>query len=67
MAIADCQLATFSYFYLIVLPINIINLVNTCLRTHHAKRVSMFMSENACTLVDLFDKVVAERGLDQTL
>ena len=31
------------------------------------KEVSMFMSENPCPLVDLFDKAVAERGLDQTL
>ena len=31
------------------------------------KEVNMFMSENTCALVDLFDKAVAERGLDQTL
>ena len=35
-----------------------------CLRTHNAKswgrQFSMFMSENICALVDLFDKAVAE-------
>ena len=33
------------------------------------KEVSMFASENMhpCALVDIFDKAVAERGLDQTL
>ena len=31
------------------------------------EEVSMFMSENTCDLADLFDKAVAERGLDQTL
>ena len=30
--------------------------------------VSMFMSENTCALVDLFDKTVScQEGLDQTL
>ena len=37
-----------------------------CLRTHNAKRggrqFSMFMSENICALVDLFDKAVAGGG-----
>ena len=36
----------------------------TYLRTHNAKRggrqFSMFMSENICNMVDLFDKTVAE-------
>ena len=62
VAIADCQLVTFSYFYLIVPPVNIINLVHTCLRTHDANRggqYSMFMSENTRALVDLFDKAVS--------
>ena len=49
---------------LIVPPVNIINLVHTCLRTHDAKRggrqFSGFMSENICALVNLFDKAVAE-------
>ena len=61
---ADCQLASFSYFYVvIVLPtVNIINLVRTCLRTHigGGRQFSMFMGGNICTMVDLFDKAVAE-------
>ena len=32
------------------------------------EEVSMFMSENTCALVDLFDKAVScQEGLDQTL
>ena len=70
---ADCRLANFSYFYLIVSTalINIINLVHTCLRTHNAKRggrqFSVFMSENICALVDLFDKAVAEGARPNTV
>ena len=69
----DCQLATFSYFYLVIVfpPANMINLVHTCLRTHNAKRggrqFSMFMSGNICALVDLFDKAVAEGARQNTV
>ena len=69
---ADCRLPTgqFQLFLSCDPPVNIINLVHTCLRTHNAKRggkqFSMFMSENICALVDLFDKAVAE-GMEQTL
>ena len=71
----DCQLATFSYFILLLFlpPVNIIliNLVHTCLRIHNAKRggrqFSMFMSENICALVDLFDKAVAEGARPNTV
>ena len=69
---ADCQLATFSYIYLIVSTAGqYINLVHTCLRTDDAKRggrqFSMFMSENICALVDLFDKAVAEGARPNTM
>ena len=55
-----------SYFYLVVvlLPVNIVNLVHMCLGTNirGGRQFSMFMSENICTMVDLFDKAVAEGG-----
>ena len=65
---ADCQLVTFSYFYLIVFtPVNIIDLVHACLRTRNAKRGGQYiMSENICALVDLFDKAVAEGARPNT-
>ena len=59
---AACQLATFSYFYLIVFTPGqyIINLASEHIMLK--EEVSMFMSENICALVDLFDKAVAEGG-----
>ena len=52
-------------------PENIINLVHTCFRTYNAKRgsrqFSVFMSENICALVDLFDKAVAEGARPNTM
>ena len=60
---ADCQLASFSYFYLVIVftagqAVNIINLVRTCLRTHIGG--GRQFSRNICTMVNLFDKAVAE-------
>ena len=58
---ADCQLASFSYFYLVIVqlpPVNIINLVRMCLRTHIGE--GRQFSGNICTMVNLFDKAVAE-------
>ena len=67
---ANWPLSAIFIMFLFLLPVNIINLVHACLRTHDAKRggrqFSMFMSENICALVDFFDKAVAE-GRDQTL
>ena len=58
---ADCQLASFSYFYLLIVftagEYN--NFVHTCLREHIWEE-GMFMSGSICTMVDLFDKAVAE-------
>ena len=47
-----------------LLPVNIVNLVHMCLRTNirGGRQLSMFMSENICTMVDLFDKAVAGGG-----
>ena len=66
---ADCQLATFSYFYLVIfLPlVNIINLVHMCLRTHNAKRGGRQFSMFICALGDVFDKAVAEGARPNTV
>ena len=58
---ADCQLVSFSYFYLVIVqlpPVNIINLVHMCLRPHIGE--GRQFSGNICTMVNLFDKAVAE-------
>ena len=49
--------------WLFLLQVNMVNLVHMCLRTNvrGGRQFSMFMSENICIMVDLFDKVVAER------
>ena len=49
---------------LVLLPVNIVNLVHMCLRTNirGGRQFNMFMSENICTMVDLFDKAVAGGG-----
>ena len=64
MPTANCPLQSFSYFYLVIvfLPVNIVNLVHMYLRTNirGGRQFSMFMSENICTMIDLFDKAVAE-------
>ena len=65
---ADCQLATTKFqlllSVLVLLPVNIVNLVHMCLRTNirGGRQFNMFMSENICTMVDLFDKAVARWG-----
>ena len=70
---ADCQLASSNYFYLvIVFTAGQYNLSRTHVleNKYDAKRggrqFSMFMSENICirTLVDFFDKAVAEGASD---
>ena len=66
MPTANWPLQSFSYFYLVLvlLPINIVNLVHMCLRTNirEGRQFNMAMSENICTMVDLFDKAVARGG-----
>ena len=58
-ASADCQLASSSYFYLvIVFTVCQYNKSNAKTR---GRQFSMFVSEYICTMVDLFDKAVAER------
>ena len=61
---ANWPLQSFSYFYLMIvlLPVNIVNLVHMCLGTNirGGSQFHMFMSENLCTMVDLFNKAVAE-------
>ena len=65
---ADCQLATTKFQLLLscacLLPVNIVNLVHMCLRTNirGGRQFNMFMSENICTMVDLFDKAFAGEG-----
>ena len=63
MVTANWPLQSFSYFYLVfLLPVNIVNLIHMCLRTsiRGGRLFNMFMSKNICTMVDLFDKAVAE-------
>ena len=64
MPTANWPLQSFSYFYLVIvfLLVNIVNLVHMCLRTNirGGRQFSMFMNENICTMVDLFDKEIAE-------
>ena len=66
MPTANWPLQSFSYFYLVLvlLPVNIVNLVHMCLRTNKTggRQFNMFMSENICTMVDLFDKAVVGGG-----
>ena len=66
MPTANWPLQSFSYFYLVLvlLPVNIVNLIHMCLRTNirGGRQLNMFMSENICTMVDLFDKAVAGGG-----
>ena len=68
MPTANWPLQSFSYSYLVLvlLPVNIVNLVDMCLRTNIRgdRQFNMFMSENICTMVDLFDKAVAGGGGD---
>ena len=54
MPTANWPLQSFSYFHLVI--------VHMCLRTNirGGRQFNMFMSENICTMVDLFDKAVAE-------
>ena len=64
MPTANWPLQSFSYFYLVIVftAVNIVNLVHMCLRTNirGGRQFSMFMSESICTMVDLFNKAVAE-------
>ena len=64
MPTASRPLQSFSYFYLVIvlLLVNIVNLVHMCLETNirGGRQFNMFMSENICTMVDLFNKAVAE-------
>ena len=66
MLTANWPQQSFSYFYLVlvILPVNIVNLVHMCLRTNirGGRQFNMFMSENICTMVDLFDRAVAGGG-----
>ena len=50
---------------LFLLPVDIVNLVHMCLGTNirASRQFNMFMSENICTMVDLFDKAVADPGV----
>ena len=67
---ANWPLSAIFILLLFLSPVSIINLVHTCLRIYDAKRggrqFSMFMSENICALVDLFDKAVAEGARPNT-
>ena len=60
MPTANWPLSAIFILLLFLPPVNIINLVYTCLRTCDAKRggreFSVFISEDFCALVDLFDK-----------
>ena len=66
MPTANWPLQSFSCFYLVIVftagLVNLVNLVHMCLRTNIRgdRQFSMFMSENICTMVDLFNKAVAE-------
>ena len=64
MPTANWPLQSFSYFYLVIVLLlaNIVNLIHMCLRANirGGRQFSMFMSENICTMVDLFNKAVAE-------
>ena len=66
MLTANWPLQSFSYFYLVLvlLWVNIVNLVHMCLRTNKrgGRQFNMFMSENICTMVDLFDRAIAGGG-----
>ena len=59
MSTAKWPLQSFSYFWLFLLPGNIVNLVHMCLRTNirGGRQFNMFMSE---IMVDLFNKTVGE-------
>ena len=63
MPTANWPLSATFILLLFLPPVNIINLIHRCLRTHNAKRgarqFSMFMSQNICALVALFDKAIA--------
>ena len=66
---ADCQLATTKFQLLLSCACftagqYVVNLVHMCLRTNirGGRQFNMFMSENICTMVDLFDKAVAGGG-----
>ena len=43
----ECRLASFSYFYLVIVlpPVNIINLVGACLRTHRGRQAVQYVYE----------------------
>ena len=64
---ANCHLATtkFQLLYLVIVFTAgqlIVNLIDMCLGTNirGGRQFNMFISENICTTVDLFDKAVAE-------
>ena len=63
MPTADCQLPTGQFQLFLscdcsVPPVNIINLIRMCLRTDIGE--GRQFSGNICTMVNLFDKAVAE-------
>ena len=66
MLTANWPLQSFSYFYLVIVftasQYNIVNLVHMCLGTNirGGRQFNMFMSENICTMVNLFNKAVVE-------
>ena len=66
MPTANWPLQSFSYFYLVIIFTagQYSYLVHVCLRTNirGGRQFNMFMSENICTMVDLFDKPVAGGG-----
>ena len=61
MPTVNWPLQSFSYFHLVVLlPVNIVSFIHMCLRTNirGCKQFNMFMNENICTMIDLFNKAV---------
>ena len=68
MPTAECQMATAIFILWLVLPpVSIINLVHTCLRTHHAKRGGrqLWVKTSVPWLIFLTRQL--QRGRDQTL
>ena len=53
---AHCQLASCSYVHLVVLE----NTLNKVYAKRGGRQLNMITSENICSMVDLFDKAVAE-------
>ena len=62
--LANWPLQSFSYFYLVILFTagQYSESRTMCLGTNirEGRQFNMFMSENICTMVDLFNKAVAE-------